>query len=79
MVSRWKKYVDEGVFSLSVPLDTPLGESTKIAEKAAFWTTARPYWDMKTEGPEVYEDLKESGLVVFKVTFRITFSGACSR
>ena len=25
MVTRWQKYLDTGVFKLSVPLDTPLG------------------------------------------------------
>ncbi|PPQ64905.1 hypothetical protein CVT24_008245 [Panaeolus cyanescens] len=67
MVGRWRKYLDQGVFSLSVPIDTPLGGNAPGSEKAAFWTTAKPYWDMETEGSEVFEDLKDSGLVVFKV------------
>lgn len=28
MVTRWSSYIDSGVFALSVPLDTPLGESS---------------------------------------------------
>jgi hypothetical protein len=65
MVSRWKSYLKRGVFSLSVPLDTPLGgcEASKIAD---FWTSPKPYWNMEIEAPETFEALNESGLVIFK-------------
>lgn len=67
MVGRWKRYVEEGVFSLSVPLDTPLGgdAGSGVGE---FWTTPRPYWDMKTEAPATFAQLAASGLVIFKVS-----------
>jgi len=63
MVQRWQSYIDSGVFALSVPTNTPLGGSNV---KADFWTSPYPYWDMKERAPEVWETLKNSGLVVFK-------------
>ncbi|KIP06641.1 hypothetical protein PHLGIDRAFT_514562, partial [Phlebiopsis gigantea 11061_1 CR5-6] len=70
MVSRWKSYLDSGVFALSVSQETKLGASndklTRLAQ-ADFWTGPWPYWDMKTRAPEVWSDLRESSLVIFKV------------
>ncbi|GLB44649.1 putative DUF89 domain-containing protein [Lyophyllum shimeji] len=63
MVMRWKNYVDRGAFSLSVPLDTPLGGNGTAAE---FWTSPWPYWNMETLAPELFKSLKESDLVIFK-------------
>ncbi|KAF8870637.1 hypothetical protein CPB84DRAFT_1692902 [Gymnopilus junonius] len=57
MISRWKRYLDTGVFSLSVPLDTPLA-GTAHSRPAEFWTTPRPYWDMETEAPETFRKSK---------------------
>jgi len=68
MVSRWNSYLEKGIFSLSVPEETPLG-GTANTRAAEFWTTARPYWDMETEAPELFASLKGSGLVIFKVSF----------
>jgi len=66
MVSRWTSYLERGVFSLSVPLDTPLGghEASNIAD---FWTSPKPYWNMEIEAPETFGALSGSGLVIFKV------------
>ncbi|EPS95492.1 hypothetical protein FOMPIDRAFT_1132343 [Fomitopsis schrenkii] len=69
MVTRWSSYIDSGVFALSVPLDTPLGESSL---KADFWTSPYPYWNMKDLAPEVFGGLKDSGLVIFKVSKVLT-------
>jgi len=69
MVSRWQSYLDTGAFALSVPVDTPLGGGLNPSEEvkaAEFWTTSRPYWDMKIEATPLYERLTKSGLVVFK-------------
>ncbi|CAL1697861.1 unnamed protein product [Somion occarium] len=63
MVTRWQSYIDSGVFSLSVPLDTPLGAPNS---KADFWTSSRPYWDLKEKAPLVFNGLSKSGLVIFK-------------
>ena len=68
MVSRWNSYLEKGVFSLSVSEEAPLG-GTLNTQVAEFWTTARPYWDMETEAPELFASLKGSGLVIFKVSF----------
>ncbi|KAF9529042.1 DUF89 domain-containing protein [Crepidotus variabilis] len=65
MITRWKKYLNQGVFKLSVDMNTRLG-GDEDSKKAEFWTTPRPYWDMETEAPEIFSDLKESGLVIFK-------------
>lgn len=67
MVQRWQKYVDEGVFRLSVPLDTQLGGGGEKGKKAEFWTTPYPYWEMEMLDGELVSDLKRSGLVIFKV------------
>lgn len=66
MVLRWKKYLDDGVFSLSVPVDTPIGASLDAAD---FWTAPYAYWNMETQAPGVFGLLKGSDLVVFKVYF----------
>ncbi|KAJ3519929.1 hypothetical protein NMY22_g12977 [Coprinellus aureogranulatus] len=66
LVKRWQKYVDEGVFKLSVPLDTPLGGGGRKGRKAEFWTTPYPYWEMEKLDGELVADLKGSGLVIFK-------------
>jgi len=66
MISRWNSYLEKGIFSLSVPKETPLGGGTLNTKVAEFWTTGRPYWDMETEAPELYTSLEGSGLVIFK-------------
>ncbi|KAF8064163.1 DUF89 domain-containing protein [Lyophyllum atratum] len=63
MVMRWKHYVDRGIFNLSVPLSTPLGGDGTAAE---FWTAHFPYWNMKVQAPELFQNLRESDLVIFK-------------
>ncbi|EKM77045.1 hypothetical protein AGABI1DRAFT_108419 [Agaricus bisporus var. burnettii JB137-S8] len=64
MVKRWEAYVEQGVFKLSVPDESPLGENTQ--GKADFWTSPYPYWDMKNLAPPLYEHLRSSDLVIFK-------------
>lgn len=66
MVSRWTSYLERGVFTLSVPIDAPLG-GNEASNGANFWTSSKPYWNMKTEAPGVFETLRKSGLVIFKV------------
>ncbi|KAI0049733.1 DUF89 domain-containing protein [Auriscalpium vulgare] len=63
LVTRWQRYLSDGTFALSVPHDTLLGQGGKAVE---FWTSPWPYWDMEVRGKEVWEGLRESGLVVFK-------------
>jgi len=66
LATRWKAYVDSGVFNLSVPLDTPLGGNASSAE---FWHSPFPFWNMEVIAPEVFTMLKHSDLVIFKVWF----------
>jgi hypothetical protein len=73
LTMRWKKYVDNGTFSLSVPVDTPLG-GNKEPTFADFWTAPYPYWDMKVHARELWEWLSGSGLVIFKVGWTDVFS-----
>ncbi|KAG5338110.1 hypothetical protein C0989_008243 [Termitomyces sp. Mn162] len=63
MVTRWEQYVEQGIFNLSVPSDTPLGSHAPAAE---FWTSPWPYWSMEFHAPELFESLKKSDLVIFK-------------
>lgn len=67
MVTRWKSYLEQGVFTLSAPVDTPLGGNGK-SKNAEFWTTAKAYWNMEVEAPETYAHLAKSDLVIFKVS-----------
>ncbi|KAK0478781.1 DUF89 domain-containing protein [Armillaria novae-zelandiae] len=65
MVTRWKGCVDQGIFSLSVPRSTPLGEGK--GSTADFWTTHFPYWDMKIHDEPLWTELHlNSSLVIFK-------------
>ncbi|KAJ7279027.1 DUF89 domain-containing protein [Mycena rebaudengoi] len=66
MVTRWKKYIDEGIFALSVPFTTALGGGGG-AELAEFWTAPSAYWDMRLLAPKLWEALQKSTLVIFKV------------
>ncbi|KIK56194.1 hypothetical protein GYMLUDRAFT_47408 [Collybiopsis luxurians FD-317 M1] len=66
LADRLKKYVADGVFSLSVPKETPLGGASAACSLAGFWTTPVPYWDMETYDPELWKLLKGSDLVIFK-------------
>ncbi|RXW22785.1 hypothetical protein EST38_g3065 [Candolleomyces aberdarensis] len=63
---RWQDYVSKGIFKLSVPLDTPLGGGGDKGKEASFWTTPHPYWNLAGLDPSLAEDLKKSGLVIFK-------------
>lgn len=35
--------------------------------QANFWTGPWPYWDLKERAPQLWSDLTESSLVIFKV------------
>jgi hypothetical protein len=66
LISRWNIYLEKGIFTLSVSVDTPLGGDGQQSKQAEFWTASKPYWDMELEAPETFAMLKESGLVIFK-------------
>ena len=67
MTTRWTGYIVDGTFSLSVPKDTPLGGKGGKGRSAEFWTTPYPYWDMQERDRELWDDLRNSSLVIFKV------------
>ena len=67
MATRWSKYIADGTFRLSVPEDTPLGGKDGKGRSAEFWTTPYPYWDMQERDQELWSDLRNSSLVIFKV------------
>ena len=67
MATRWSGYISDGTFRLSVPKDTPLGGKGGKGRPAEFWTTPYPYWDMQERDQELWSDLRNSSLVVFKV------------
>ncbi|KAG2143434.1 uncharacterized protein EDB93DRAFT_1156180 [Suillus bovinus] len=55
MVTRWKNYIDEGIFTLA----TDISNGQKMTE---FWNGPWPYWNMNELAPD------GSGLVIFKVS-----------
>ena len=67
MATRWANYIADGTFSLSVPKDTPLGGKDGKGRLAEFWTTPYPYWNMRERDEELWNDLRNSSLVIFKV------------
>lgn len=67
MATRWSNYLADGTFRLSVPDDTPLGGKGGIGRSAEFWTTPYPYWDMRERDLELWNELRNSSLVIFKV------------
>lgn len=69
MVTRWQKYSEDGVFKLSVPIDTPLGGGSESQGRLAeFWTTPWPYWDLRERDAQLWEALRGTGLVILKVS-----------
>ena len=64
LLGRWKAYMNDGTFTLSVPNDTPLGKPDEMYD---FWTEASPYWELNSKAPTLFNSLRQSGLVVFKV------------
>lgn len=59
MVTRWKNYIDEGIFTLA----TDISDGQKMTE---FWNGPWPYWNMNKLAPELGQWLSGSGLVIFK-------------
>lgn len=65
LASRWMNYLDNGTFSLAIPMNSPLGGG-KYSALEQFWIGPWPYWDMQLHAPELFSELKKSDLVVFK-------------
>ncbi|KAG8823876.1 hypothetical protein FRC17_009233 [Serendipita sp. 399] len=65
IASRLQERVSSGVFELSVPLSTKLGEPVP-GSGYEFWTSPSAYFYMQDEAPELLENLSGSSLVIFK-------------
>lgn len=62
--ARWRKYVDDGTFRLSVPLDLKMGD--KGGETADFWTSCHPFSALPAKAPELLRDMQQGALAIFK-------------
>jgi len=70
LLARWRYYLADGTFMLSVPFDSPLGapkarDTEQSLKDAAFWTTGSSYWCLP-EQEGLMKHLLDSGLVIFK-------------
>ncbi|GAA5875787.1 hypothetical protein JCM3774_006457 [Rhodotorula dairenensis] len=64
LVQRWKSYVADGKFKLSVPTDLKMGD--KGGELADFWTYPNAFSDLPAVAPQLLAELQKSDLVIFK-------------
>ncbi|BGP27397.1 duf89 domain protein [Rhodotorula toruloides] len=64
LAARWKRYVEEGKFRLSVPAELNMGD--RGGELADFWTTPYGFADLPTAAPELLLELQKASLVIFK-------------
>lgn len=51
MVLRWRSYIEEGQL---------------VIRSDDFWCSGLSYWYMKSEAPELFEEMKQSDLVIYK-------------
>ncbi|KAG2220181.1 hypothetical protein INT45_005354 [Circinella minor] len=51
LTKRWKSYVDDGKL---------------IVREHKFWCYGLPYWYLKSEAPELFDELRQSDLLIFK-------------
>ncbi len=72
MMFRWRTYIVDGTFQLSVDPESPLGppsaeEGAKAPERkaAAYWTFPDSFWTLPSQDV-LMAGLKSSGLVIFK-------------
>ncbi|GAA5829737.1 hypothetical protein JCM5353_005213 [Sporobolomyces roseus] len=74
LVTRWRGFISDGKFKLSVPASLKMGQSSvegqedrdKDIKMAEFWTSPSPFCDLPLVAPELLEDLQRSKLVIFK-------------
>jgi hypothetical protein len=71
MIRRWEKYVDGDIFALSVPATTPLGGGSDGAARSCpvgrIWTSPAPNLDMEVHASSLWNTLRTSAFVIFKV------------
>ena len=64
-IARWNAYLSDGTFALSAPRDATIGVPDEMVN---FWTSPWPYWEMSLRAPKLWDSLRGSGLVIFKVS-----------
>ncbi|BGP43169.1 Hairy/enhancer-of-split with YRPW motif protein 2 [Rhodotorula kratochvilovae] len=62
--ARWKRYVQQGVFRLSVPASLQMGDAG--GELADFWTTPHAFSALPARAPALLAELQKAQLVIFK-------------
>ncbi|KAG8802170.1 hypothetical protein FRC18_007625, partial [Serendipita sp. 400] len=65
VASRFQERMTNGIFELSVPLSTKLGEPVP-GSGYEFWTSPSAYYYMQDEAPDLLHTLSKSSLVIFK-------------
>ena len=80
MAKRWGRYLDQGVFELSVPTTTSLVDaaSDEVQKQDGFWTLPYAFGDMPAKDAGLLKELQKSDLVIFKgdLNYRkLTFDG----
>jgi hypothetical protein len=58
MGQRWKQYEKEGKW---------------VYEQHPFWCTGYTFWDLKSEAPDLFLNLADSELVIFKGSLKFLF------
>jgi len=66
MVTRWRSYLEQGIFVLSTDLKEVNGQKVDGQAMAKFWTEPWPYWNMKERASQLWNWLHDSDLVIFK-------------
>ncbi|KAK4330351.1 putative Damage-control phosphatase [Rhodotorula toruloides] len=64
LAARWKRYVKEGKFRLSVPTELKMGD--KGGGLADFWTTPHGFAELPAVAPQLLAELQKASLVIFK-------------
>ncbi|KAH0833998.1 hypothetical protein J3R83DRAFT_11234 [Lanmaoa asiatica] len=75
MVTRWRSYLEQGIFILSTDLKEVNGQKVDGQALAKFWTEPWPYWNMKERASQLWNWLHDSDLVIFKSSERFRLTG----
>ncbi|KAG9311050.1 DUF89 domain-containing protein [Chiua virens] len=66
MVTRWKSYIEQGIFVLSTDIKEVKNQKIEGQALVKFWTEPWPYWNMNERASLLWQWLHESDLVIFK-------------
>lgn len=67
MVTRWRSYLEQGIFVLSTDIKETNGKTVEGQALTKFWTEPWPYWNMKERASQLWDWLHDSDFVIFKV------------